>query len=151
MTKAMNTKHIIRNNGYNPIQLHNITTTTNTKTHSQHESQTTQKTKWVTFTYVGPQTKYITKLFKNTNLKIGYKTNNTIQKPLTQTNTSASDKFDNCRIYQLTCLDCNKQYVGQTGRSFRTRYREHLRDFKYNSGNSKYEQHLIEKGIPSAL
>jgi hypothetical protein len=47
-------------------------------------------------------------------------------------------------MYHLTCLDCNKQYVGQTGWSFRTRYREQLRDFKYNSGNSKYAQHLIE-------
>ena len=44
------------------------------------------------------------------------------------------------------CLDCNKKYVGQTGRSFRTRYREHHRDFKYNGRNSKYTQHLIENG-----
>ena len=36
--------------------------------------------------------------------------------------------------------------MGQTDRSFRTRYREHIRDFKYNSGNSKYAQHLIENG-----
>ena len=76
------------------------------------------KTKWATFTYVGPQTKHITKLFKNTNLQIAYKTNNTIQKLFTRTNTSTADKFDNCEIYQLTYLDCNKQYVGQTGRFF---------------------------------
>ena len=83
-------QHIIRNNGYNPIQLDNKTTTINTKTQSQHEYQT-QKTK---FTYVGPQTKYITKLFK-----ITYKTINTIQYLLTQTSTSTSDKVDNCGIY----------------------------------------------------
>ena len=36
-------------------------------------------------------------------------------------------------------------YVGQTGRSFRTRFCEHARDFKYWTGNSKFAQHLIEK------
>jgi hypothetical protein len=34
--------------------------------------------KWATFTYTGSETKFITKLFKNTNLKIAYKTVNTI-------------------------------------------------------------------------
>ena len=36
---------------------------------------------------------------------------NTLQKLLTRTNTSTSDKFEKCGIYQLTCLDCNKKYV----------------------------------------
>jgi hypothetical protein len=35
------------------------------------------KTKWATFTYVGPETRTITNLFWNTNLKIAYKTTNT--------------------------------------------------------------------------
>ena len=34
------------------------------------------------------------------------------------------------------------RYLGQTGRSFLTRYREHYRDYK--SGTSKYAQHLLE-------
>ena len=38
-------KHILCNNRYNPIQLDNITTSINNKTHSQHQSQTTQKNK----------------------------------------------------------------------------------------------------------
>ena len=36
-------------------------------------------------------------------------------------------------------------YVGQTGRSFRTRYREHARDFKFRTGHSKFAQHLIDQ------
>ena len=35
------------------------------------------------------------------------------------------------------------RYVGQTGRSFHTRYKEHYRDYKYNKKSSKYAQHLI--------
>ena len=36
------------------------------------------------------------------------------------------------------------RYIGQTGRSFLTRYREHYHDFKYNNGTSKYAQHVLE-------
>ena len=34
--------------------------------------------------------------------------------------------------------------IGQTGRSFLTRYQEHFRDYKYSDGNSKYAQRLID-------
>ena len=34
--------------------------------------------------------------------------------------------------------------MGQTERSFRTRFREHLWDYRYKMGNSKFAQHLRE-------
>jgi hypothetical protein len=43
------------------------------------EPHTTQKRKWVTFTYFVPCVRIITKLFHNTNLKVAFKTNNTIK------------------------------------------------------------------------
>lgn len=36
------------------------------------------KRKWATFTYVGKEIRHITKLFKNTNFKIEYRTNDSI-------------------------------------------------------------------------
>jgi hypothetical protein len=36
------------------------------------------------------------------------------------------------------------KYMGQTGRSFYTRFQEHLRDFKYANGKSTFAQHLLE-------
>jgi regulator of PEP synthase PpsR (kinase-PPPase family) len=38
--------------------------------------------RWATFTYIGKETTYITKLFKHTNLKITYRTNNSIEQNL---------------------------------------------------------------------
>jgi hypothetical protein len=38
-----------------------------------------KKIKWATFTYFGPDTRIITKLFRNSNIKLAFKTNNTIQ------------------------------------------------------------------------
>ena len=33
-------------------------------------------------------------------------------------------------IYQISCLKCKKQYIGQTGRRFHLRAMEHLRSIK---------------------
>jgi len=101
------------------------------------------KQKWTTFTYTGPETFYIIKLFKHTNLKIAYRTTNNIQSYITQ-NTRTNDIFAQSGFYELTCPDCGKAYVGQTGRDFRTRFNEHKRSFIHNSQTSKYTLHLIE-------
>ena len=36
------------------------------------------------------------------------------------------------------------KYIGQSGRSFLARYQEHFRDYKYNNGNSKYSNNLLD-------
>ena len=36
------------------------------------------------------------------------------------------------------------KYTGQTGRSFNTRFREHLCNFKNDYGKSRFTQHLLE-------
>jgi hypothetical protein len=38
------------------------------------------------------------------------------------------------------------KYIGQTGRSFRTRFSEHFRDYKHNIHKSKFAQHLLNSG-----
>ena len=37
-------------------------------------------------------------------------------------------------------------YTGQTRRSFKTRFKENVRDFKYNNKKSKFAQHLLDEG-----
>jgi hypothetical protein len=80
------------------------------------------------FTYIGRETRRITKIFKTTNLKIAFKTTNTIQNHLCnlKERNHRKDPFHNSGIYQLTCKECNQKYIGQTGRTFKTRYNEHI-------------------------
>lgn len=35
------------------------------------------------------------------------------------------------------------QYIGQTGRNFRIRFKEPIREIRNNQDNSKYAQHII--------
>jgi hypothetical protein len=37
-------------------------------------------------------------------------------------------------------------YTGQTGRPFKTRFQEHVEDFKYNNRKSAFAQHLLDNG-----
>jgi len=56
------------------------------------------------------------------------------------------DKYDANGVYRLECPTCNKKYIGQTRRPFRTRFWEHYNDLKYANNRSKFAQHIIEEG-----
>jgi len=106
----------------------------------------TEKTHWSKFTYCGREARAVTKVFRNTRIKVTYSTNNTLEKLLTKKHHPLRDKYNNSGIYQLTCPTCSKKYTGQTGRSFRTRFKEHLRDFRHANGKSSFAQHLLDNG-----
>jgi len=82
----------------------------------QNSQTIIHKQKWATFTYIGKETAYITKIFKHSNVKIVYHTNNTIQDNLTH-KTHNHNKFSVTGLYKLTCPDCGKAYIGQAGRN----------------------------------
>jgi hypothetical protein len=84
-------------------------------------------------------------LFKNTNIKPAFKTKNTLKKHLSSKQFT-TDKYENPGIYKLKCMDCPRQYIGQTGRNFKTRYKEHIRDIRNNKSTSGYVQHILDTG-----
>jgi hypothetical protein len=56
------------------------------------------------------------------------------------------NEYNKNGVYQLTCPTCRKRYVGQTGRPFHVRYREHYHDYKYANNKSKFAQHALDEG-----
>jgi len=84
---------------------------------------------------------YITNAFKHSDLKIAFRTNNTIENLLKQRD-SIPDKFSSSGVYKLNCADCHKAYVGQTEIQFYTRYKEHKGAFYHNGRTSNFAQHL---------
>lgn len=67
------------------------------------------------------ETRAITKLFKETQLKIAYKVNNTINKRLAPKpgNSCPNKSKIKAEYTALHVPDCHKKYVGQTDRSFK--------------------------------
>ena len=95
--------------------------------------------------HIRRKSKFITKLLENTNLKISFTAENTTAKLLTQKNKDInSNKFNRSGDYQLTYKECNKKYIGQTGRPFHKRFQEHFRDYKYGNGKSNFAHHLLD-------
>jgi hypothetical protein len=52
---------------------------------------------------------------KTSDLKISFKADNTIGELLTRYKNTNFNKYNKCGVYQLTCQDCSKKYIEQTG------------------------------------
>jgi hypothetical protein len=48
-------------------------------------------------------------------------------------------------IYELRCDDCSAVYIGQTGRKFKERMKEHEASFRKENCISLFAKHLVEK------
>jgi hypothetical protein len=46
----------------------------------------------------------------------------------------------------MKCLDCPLKYIGPTGRTFNTRYKEHIHDIRSNNSNTGYSNHILNPG-----
>jgi hypothetical protein len=52
--------------------------------------------------------------------------------------------YNNSGIYHLNCLECSEKYIGQTGRTFKTRYTEHIHAMRNNRPDTGYSQHILD-------
>jgi hypothetical protein len=72
-------------------------------------------------------------------------TQNTIEHILRpELSTATENIYNNSGIYQLKCLDCPKMYIGQTGRTFKPRYKEHLQATRNNRPDTGYSCHILD-------
>ena len=55
------------------------------------------------------------------------------------------DKYNKTGIYKLNCSDCNSFYIGQTGRSFYSRYSENLKALSSNNIHFTFATHIHTK------
>jgi hypothetical protein len=77
-------------------------------------------------------------------MRIAFTTRNTIGKLLTCQTEHQIDKYTESGVYQMKCLDCQKNYIGQTGRSFHTRYKEHAQDYRHDNHRSNLAKRPLE-------
>jgi hypothetical protein len=135
-------KHILQANKCN------TSFDTNNKQQNRKDNPDPTNKKWTKFTYIGKDTRVITKLFKHTNIRIAFTIRNNLGKLLTSLRDDQhTDIYSRNGVYQLTCNTCHKQYIGRLA-SFRTRFKEHEQDYRHNSGKSLYGKHLVDYNHP---
>lgn len=98
------------------------------------ETLTKQKTKYIPTAYLGRISNKINALFKATNIQLAFRTTNSLRLKLRSNNTNTSI-YTNPGIDKITCQDCNCFYIGQTGRNFNVRFKEHIRDSENNQSS----------------
>jgi hypothetical protein len=83
-------------------------------THPRPPTTPDLDTKWATFTHTSPHVRKITNLFKNTNVKVAFKSNNTIAQLTKPPATTTPDPtpYDKNGIYALSCNTCKQAYMG---------------------------------------
>jgi hypothetical protein len=59
---------------------------------------------------------------------------------------SWTGNYNKSGIYQRKCLDCPLKYTGQTGRAFRTTYKEYIQGIRNNNSNAEYSNHILNTG-----
>lgn len=146
-TKELNIiKQIAFNNGYNPSM---IDTLLNKKQYSHTLSLIYPKTvdnnkHFNTLTFNNKFTNDIHKYLKKLDLNIAFRTNNNLGKFI-KNNKSKTDKDQKSGVYKLLCGSCDKIYIGQTGRNFNKRIKEHRSSYIYEKEDSHYATHLNEE------
>jgi hypothetical protein len=91
------------------------------KNNLEHTAKEQQK--WVSSTYTGHYIRKVTKFFKDTNIRIAYRTTSTIGKLLNEK--QKMNPYEQSGIYKLICQSCHKVYIGQTCRNLTMKYKEH--------------------------
>jgi len=99
--------------------------------------------KWAIFTYHSPKVRKITNLFKQTDIKIVFKSMNTIQQQTRPKNHGMTPNHNKIGICKLKCKTCNKVYIGQTSRNLSLRFHKHIRYIKNNDPQSAYAPHIL--------
>jgi hypothetical protein len=97
---------------------------------------------WTTFTYYSSKLRKTTNIFKNINIIIAFRSTNTIKHLTKRKTNNTTPLYDKCGFYQ-TCNNCHRPYIGQTKRSLKLRYQEHIRYNRNNNPQSAYALHIL--------
>jgi hypothetical protein len=112
--------------------------------HKDHPQKTNSNHKtWITFQYYSPQIRKITNLFKNTNIKIAFRSTNMIKHLMKRKTNNTTPDHENSGIYKITCNTCHKSYIGKTKCSLKLCYQEHIWYIKNNNPQSAYAMHIL--------
>jgi hypothetical protein len=139
-------KHIAISNGFETKMIDGLIKKLLTK-NVQHANNTTidsPQIKYVPIEYGHNLHNLLKKELKPFNIIPAPRTTNKIERILKPKPQIRTDELKKTGVYKLNCSDCDKYYLGQTGRSFMKRLKEHKPNPKINPQKSKYAQHLVD-------
>lgn len=103
-----------------------------------------ENSKFAIFTYINQDIHKVTNILKKHNIRTAFRTDNKLNKHITNNILDKPDPLTMPGVYKLSCQapDCGCSYVGQSGRCFKVRYREHTRALT-GTNHSSFAEHMI--------
>lgn len=96
-------------------------------------------------TYVGPISDKIANILRKNKIYVTFRTDQNVRHLC-----NGKDRLENSKksgVYKLICNDCDGVYVGQTGRNFDIRFKEHIAAYRNgHPDKSHFAKHLIDTG-----
>ena len=87
----------------------------------------------------------ISRILTQVGIDVALKPHHTLSSLFRKPNGAINFKQKCGLVYQISCRDCNAVYVGETGRSVRTRKREHADAVKtFNTKKPALSQHVMD-------
>ncbi|HLX52760.1 MAG TPA: GIY-YIG nuclease family protein, partial [Aquella sp.] len=99
--------------------------------------------KFISFPYIEGTESVVKKVFHKYNINIGFKPGMKLMSQLNAHKTKQSKDKRGGNIYQINCKDCNKYYIGETGRELKSRIQEHNRALNKNNKDYAVVEHKI--------
>lgn len=100
--------------------------------------------KYTCLPYFGPLSEKVAHNIHKAGIKVSFKSQNSLKKMLSPK--KHTDLLEKSGVYSLNCHDCEAKYIGQTGRTFNTRIKEHIHAWKHNTCKSHFANHLLQTG-----
>lgn len=98
--------------------------------------------KYFSLPYLGSISLKFKNILSSNNCKISFKTSNNLKSILVRNKDPICNR-EKSGVYKLICK-CGSEYVGQTGRSFQIRVKEHLNCLRNKPEKSNFAKHLID-------
>jgi len=86
---------------------------------------------------------FIRPILNTQNCQVAYKASNTIRSSLVKTKPRIRND-ESAGIYSIPCHDCERIYIGQTGRTLKERLNEHKYSLRINDSNNALFRHMSE-------
>lgn len=96
--------------------------------------------------YILEFTEPLTRILKKHNIKVANRPLRTLQKEFPSPKYRVPSERETNVVYQIPCSDCPWNYIGETGRAFETRKKEHIRNVKKFEASSNIANHAWTHG-----
>jgi hypothetical protein len=103
--------------------------------------------KWRKFLYLGDISLRTTKFFKRQEIRPAFYNRQNLGSFLSKAK-DIIPRLEKSGVYKLVC-ECSASYIGQTGRKFKERLKEHIACFKNGQSQSNFASHLLDNNHQS--